>query len=148
MARADLAVQLKKQVDASVTKGASLICGGNHKDALFEPTLLTNVKPGMPAFDEEIFGPVLCVIVAKDENDAVTLANASRFGLGGSVWTQNKERGLSVARRVESGSVYVNTLMKSDQRLPFGGTKKSGYGRELSKEGIREFVNVKSVMVN
>ncbi len=148
MARADLAIQLKKQVDDSVTKGASVVTGGRHVNALFEPTLLTNVKPGMPAFDEEIFGPVLCVIVAKDEDEAVTLANASRFGLGGSVWTEDKVRGLAIARRVESGSVYVNTLMKSDQRLPFGGIKKSGYGRELSKEGIREFVNVKSVMVN
>lgn len=148
MSRADLAVQLKKQLDSSVAKGAELLCGGTHKDALFQPTLLINVKPGMPAFDEEIFGPVFCVIIAKDENEAVTLANQSRFGLGGSVWTQNRERGLAIARKVESGSVYVNTLMKSDQRMPFGGTKKSGYGRELSKEGIREFVNVKSIMIN
>lgn len=148
LARTDLAIQLKKQVDDSVEKGAKLICGGSHEGALFQPTLLVDIKPGMPAFDEEIFGPVFCIIIAKDEKEAVTLANQSRFGLGGSVWTKNKELGLAVARRVESGSVYVNTLMKSDQRMPFGGTKKSGYGRELSKEGIREFVNVKSIMIN
>ncbi len=148
LARTDLATQLQKQVDDSIAKGAKIVCGGTHKNALFQPTLLTDVKPGMPAFDEEIFGPVFCIITAKNENEAVTLANQSRFGLGGSVWTKNKELGLTIARKVESGSVYVNTLMKSDQRMPFGGTKKSGYGRELSKEGIREFVNVKSIMIN
>ncbi len=102
----------------------------------------------MPAFDEELFGPIAPIISFTTEEEAIELANNSTFGLGGSIWLKDVEKGLKLAAQVESGSVYVNTLMKSDQRLPFGGTKKSGFGRELGRQGIHEFVNVKSVMVN
>jgi acyl-CoA reductase-like NAD-dependent aldehyde dehydrogenase len=115
--------------------------------AFYPPTLLVAVEPGMPAFDQETFGPVAAVIVAKDEADAIRLANASRYGLGASVWTADRERGERIARELEVGSVFVNGLVKSDPRLPFGGVKRSGYGRELSEYGLREFVNVKTVWV-
>ncbi len=148
MAREDLAVELEMQVNKSIDKGAQIICGGRREAAFFQPTILVKVKPGMPAFDEELFGPVAAIISFTTEEEAIRLANNSQFGLGGSVWTKDVARGISLAKQVECGSVYVNTLMKSDQRMPFGGIKKSGYGRELSLHGIREFVNVKSVMVN
>jgi succinate-semialdehyde dehydrogenase/glutarate-semialdehyde dehydrogenase len=108
---------------------------------------LDNVKPGMIAFEEEIFGPVAAIITAKDDAEAIVLANRSRFGLGASVWTKDKARGERIALEIESGSVFINSLMKSDQRLPFGGIKKSGYGRELSEMGIKEFVNAKTISV-
>jgi len=101
----------------------------------------------MPVFDQETFGPVAAVIVAKDEAEAIQLANASSYGLGASVWTADTRRGERIARDLEVGSVFVNGLVKSDPRLPFGGVKRSGYGRELSEYGLREFVNVKTVWV-
>jgi succinate-semialdehyde dehydrogenase/glutarate-semialdehyde dehydrogenase len=101
----------------------------------------------MPAFDEETFGPVAAVIRAKDESDAIAIANASPYGLGASLWTRDRERGERLAGALEVGSVFVNALVKSDPRLPFGGVKRSGYGRELSEYGLREFVNVKTVWV-
>jgi succinate-semialdehyde dehydrogenase/glutarate-semialdehyde dehydrogenase len=101
----------------------------------------------MPAFDEETFGPVASVITVQDEAEAIQVANDNRYGLGASVWTGDVKRGEFVARQIESGSVFVNSLMRSDARLPFGGIKKSGYGRELSSAGIREFVNVKTIFV-
>ena len=110
--------------------------------------LIDNVKRGMTAFDEETFGPLASVTVARNELEAIELANHNRYGLGASVWTSDLERGERVAREIESGTVYINSLMRSDSRLPFGGIKKSGYGRELSVAGIREFVNVKSISVN
>lgn len=148
MAREDLAIELEKQMNKSIALGAKLICGGKRDKAFFEPTILTNVKPGMPAFDEELFGPVAPIIPFSTEEEAIELANNSSFGLGGSIWIGDKLMGIKIAKQIESGSVYINTLMKSDQRLPFGGTKKSGFGRELGRHGIHEFVNVKSVMVN
>ncbi len=147
MAREDLAIDLEIQMNKSISLGAKLICGGKREKAFFEPTILAGVTPGMPAFDEELFGPIAPIISFSTEEEAIRLANNSEFGLGGSVWTADKERGIKLAAQVESGSVYVNMLMKSDQRMPFGGIKKSGYGRELGLHGIHEFVNVKSVMV-
>jgi succinate-semialdehyde dehydrogenase / glutarate-semialdehyde dehydrogenase len=147
IARLDLAEQLEKQVQDSVYAGSKIIVGGTRNGCNFAPTLLDHVWPGMVAFDEEIFGPVAALITVKTEADAITMANASRYGLGASVWTTDKERGERVARELECGSVFINSLMRSDQRLPFGGIKKSGYGRELSMLGIREFVNAKSIYV-
>jgi succinate-semialdehyde dehydrogenase/glutarate-semialdehyde dehydrogenase len=147
MARLDLAEQLERQLQKSLQQGASILMGGNRKGANFQPTLIDGVKPGMVAFEEEMFGPVAAIIHAKDDREAVTLANNSRFGLGASVWTNDKERGERIALQLESGSVFVNALMKSDQRLPFGGIKKSGYGRELAEMGIKEFVNAKTISI-
>ncbi len=147
LARLDLAEQLEKQLDASVNAGAKLLMGGTRDGCNYQPALLDNVRPGMVAFDEEMFGPVAAVITVKDEAGAITMANLSRYGLGASVWTRDPERGERVAREIESGCVFVNSLMRSDQRLPFGGIKKSGYGRELSQLGIREFVNAKTIYV-
>lgn len=147
LARLDLAEQLEQQLQKSIDAGARLITGGQREGCNFRPTLLDEVRPGMVAFDEEMFGPVASLITVKDEDEAVKMANTSRYGLGGSVWTQDLERGERVAREIESGSVFVNSLMRSDQRLPFGGVKKSGYGRELSELGIREFVNAKTIYI-
>lgn len=147
LARLDLAEQLEKQVQASVKQGARLITGGARQGCNFQPALLDNVKPGMVAFDEEMFGPVAAMITVKDEQEAIAMANASRYGLGASVWTTDIQRGERVAREIESGSVFVNSLMRSDQRLPFGGIKKSGYGRELAEQGIKEFVNTKTIYI-
>lgn len=102
----------------------------------------------MPAYEQELFGPVASVIEASDEDEAVDIANSSEFGLGASVWTKDLSKGIAIARRIESGTVFVNGLVKSDPRLPFGGIKKSGYGRELSYFGIREFVNQKTIWVS
>ena len=129
-------------------RGARVLVGGRvpgGRGAFYPPTVLAAVNRGMPAFDEETFGPVAAVIRAKDEPDAVRLANASPFGLGASVWTADRARAERLARELEVGAVFVNGLVKSDPRLPFGGVKRSGYGRELSEYGIREFVNIKSV---
>ncbi|WP_439882048.1 NAD-dependent succinate-semialdehyde dehydrogenase [Pontibacter sp. MBLB2868] len=150
LARIDLAEDLEKQVKASVEKGAEIVLDGGRdaKDnAYFKPMILKNVKPGMPAYEEEMFGPVAAVIIVKDEEEAIAVANDSRFGLGGAVWTQDKARGLRVARKVETGAMFVNALVASSPEMPFGGIKKSGYGRELSYLGIREFVNQKSIWV-
>jgi succinate-semialdehyde dehydrogenase/glutarate-semialdehyde dehydrogenase len=147
MARVDLAEDLEKQLSASVRAGARIVTGGKRNGANFQPTLLDNVTHGMIAFDEEMFGPIASVITVKDEEEAIQMANNHRYGLGASVWTQDKGRGERIARELESGSVFVNSLMRSDQRLPFGGIKKSGYGRELSELGIKEFVNAKTIFV-
>jgi succinate-semialdehyde dehydrogenase/glutarate-semialdehyde dehydrogenase len=147
IARLDLAEEVEKQMKTSISQGAKLITGGERNGCNFKPALLDNVNPSMPAYDEELFGPVASMISAKDENDAIRIANDHRYGLGGSVWTKDAERGEYVARQIETGSVFVNSLMRSDQRLPFGGIKKSGYGRELSELGIKEFVNAKTIFV-
>lgn len=150
MARQDLAIELEEQVQESLKQGAQVVLEGGRTDsasAYFKPMILKNVAPGMPAYDEEMFGPIAAVIIATDEADAIRIANDSRFGLGGAVWTSNKERGLRVARQVETGAMFVNTLVASSPEMPFGGIKKSGYGRELSYLGIREFVNQKSIWV-
>ncbi|MFZ6012519.1 MAG: NAD-dependent succinate-semialdehyde dehydrogenase [Bacteroidota bacterium] len=147
IARLDLAEQLETQLQQTVNAGARLLTGGKREGCNFQPALLDRVRPGMVAFDEEIFGPVAAVIAVKNEEEAIQMANASRYGLGASVWTSDKMRGERVALAIESGSVFINSLMRSDQRLPFGGIKKSGYGRELSVLGIREFVNPKTIFV-
>src|SRR5437867_8460067 len=149
-ARRDLRDALHRQVEASRARGATLLLGGQVPDgpgAFYPPTVLAAVAPGMPAFDEETFGPVAAVIRARDEEDAVRLANASAFGLGASLWTADRGRAERLVPQLEAGSVFVNGLVKSDPRLPFGGVKRSGYGRELAESGIREFVNVKSVWI-
>ena len=147
LARIDLAEALDKQVQSSVTRGAKLLTGGRDNGANYRPALLDQVVPGMPAFDEETFGPLAALVTVSTEQQAIEFANASRYGLGASIWTNDLEKGQRLAREVESGSVFVNSLMKSDARLPFGGIKKSGYGRELSELGIKEFVNIKSILV-
>jgi acyl-CoA reductase-like NAD-dependent aldehyde dehydrogenase len=151
LARPDLRDDLHDQVQRSVDAGAACLAGGEalERDGYFyAPTLLDRVRPGMAAFDEETFGPVAAVTRAADVDEAVALANASRYGLGGSVWTRDRVRGEQVARRLECGCAFVNGIVKSDPRLPFGGVKDSGYGRELSALGIREFVNAKTVWVD
>ena len=149
-ARLDLRRTLHAQVEESVRRGARLLAGGRVPEgpgAFYPATILTAVSEGMPAFDEETFGPVAAVISARDEGEALRLANASAYGLAGSVWSRDRERAERVAGELEVGSVFVNGLVKSDPRLPFGGVKRSGYGRELSEYGLREFVNVKTVWV-
>ncbi len=149
-ARFDLRANLHRQVEESLERGAQLLLGGKLPEgpgAFYPPTVLAAVQPGSPAFDEEVFGPVAAVIRVRDEAEAVRVANASRYGLGASVWTQDAARGERLACELEVGSVFVNGLVKSDPRLPFGGVKRSGYGRELSEFGLREFVNVKTVWV-
>jgi succinate-semialdehyde dehydrogenase / glutarate-semialdehyde dehydrogenase len=149
-ARADLRDSLHQQVTESIKRGAQRLLGGEipaGPGAFYPPTLLTAVDKGMPAFDEETFGPVAAVIRAKDQADAVRLANDSPFGLGASLWTQDRVRAENVAAELEAGTVFVNGQVKSDPRLPFGGIKRSGYGRELAEYGIREFVNIKSVWI-
>jgi len=149
-ARLDLRENLHRQVRESVQRGAQVVLGGQlpgGPGVFYPPTVLTAVQPGMPAFDEETFGPVAAVVRAKDEADAIRIANGSQYGLGASVWTADRARGERVARAIEAGSVFVNALVKSDPRLPFGGVKRSGFGRELSEYGLREFVNIKTVWV-
>ncbi|WOK09379.1 NAD-dependent succinate-semialdehyde dehydrogenase [Imperialibacter roseus] len=147
LARRDLADQLQRQVQESIKAGAKLLLGGKQNECFHEPTILTNVTPGMPAFDEETFGPLAPMIKAKDEKHALALAEQSKFGLGTTVCTTNIEKALSFAADISDGAYFVNELVKSDPRLPFGGTKSSGYGRELAKNGMMEFVNVKTVYV-
>ncbi len=149
-ARRDLRDDLHKQVLQSVAKGAKVLLGGElpaGKGAFYPPTVLTDVKPGMPAYDEELFGPVAAIVRARDEADAVRIANDSPFGLGAAVFTSDLARGERVARQLDAGCTFVNQMVASDPRLPFGGVKESGYGRELSHHGIREFMNVKTVYV-
>jgi succinate-semialdehyde dehydrogenase/glutarate-semialdehyde dehydrogenase len=150
-ARADLRDDLHRQVAASVQAGARVLLGGEIPEgpgAFYPPTVLSGVCPGMPAYDEEMFGPVAAIIAAEDEADAIRIANDSPFGLGAAVFTGNAARGERIAsEELEAGSCFVNALVKSDPRLPFGGIKESGYGRELAVFGIREFVNVKTVWV-
>lgn len=147
MAREDLAKGIEEQVQKSVDKGAKIILGGKREGATYHPTILTNVKPGMPAFDEELFGPVASIIVVDSEEKALKLANQSNYGLGLSVCTKDMNKAQKFIDGSEDGAVFVNSLVKSDPRLPFGGTKLSGYGRELSEHGIKEFVNAKTVYI-
>lgn len=149
-ARHDLRDELHEQVRASLEKGAKCLLGGHipdDKGAFYPPTVLGNVTPGMPAYDEELFGPVAAIIAAKNTEDAVRIANDSEFGLGAAVFSQNTQKAEEVALQIEAGACFVNSFVKSDPRLPFGGIKKSGYGRELSALGIREFVNIKTVSI-
>jgi succinate-semialdehyde dehydrogenase/glutarate-semialdehyde dehydrogenase len=149
-AREDLIRELQEQVESSVAKGAKIVLGGtplHGKGYFYPPTILSDVKPGMPAYHEELFGPVAAIIRVKDEEEAIAVGNDSPFGLGGSVWTADTKKGERLAARIEAGSVSVNGRVKSDPRLPFGGIKNSGYGRELSHYGIREFVNIQTVWI-
>ena len=147
MARLDLAQSLQRQLKDSLDEGAVLLTGGECKGANFQASVLTHVVPGMTAFYEETFGPLAALIRAADDREAISLANQSEYGLGASLWTQDLDRAQQLAAEIDSGAVFVNGLVRSDPRLPFGGIKKSGYGRELSGYGIREFVNVKTVVV-
>jgi succinate-semialdehyde dehydrogenase / glutarate-semialdehyde dehydrogenase len=147
LARKDLADQLQQQVKNTIEAGAQLLLGGNQKDCYHEPTILGNVNPGMQAFDEETFGPLAVMIKAKDEIEAFKLAEQSKYGLGVTVCTTNVEKALSMSDHVSDGAYFINELVKSDPRLPFGGTKLSGYGRELSKDGMMEFINRKTIYV-
>lgn len=149
-AREDLMYSLHDQVTASVDAGATLVTGGGPLDregAFYPPTILTDVPEGCPADTEEIFGPVATVYEVDDEGEAITRANNTSFGLGASIWTEDRDRGEQLASHINAGCVYVNQLVKSDPRVPFGGVKDSGYGRELSEDGIKEFVNRKTVWV-
>jgi succinate-semialdehyde dehydrogenase/glutarate-semialdehyde dehydrogenase len=149
MARPDLREGLLRQVDSAVGQGAVLVCGGRALDGegyYVEPTVLDHVLPRMTTFDEETFGPVASVIRARDDDHAVELANDTPYGLGASVWSAS-DRGLAVGQRIRSGALFVNAMVASDPRLPFGGIGRSGYGRELSAEGTREFTNVRTVYV-
>jgi len=142
--------ELGEQLAQSVALGALVVCGGERlpgRGCFFPPTVVTNTRPGMRLVDEEVFGPIAPIITVKDEAEAVALANSSEFGLGGSVWTRDLARGARVAREVESGTLFVNSITKSDPRMPFGGVKNSGLGRELSHYGLKEFVNVKGINI-
>lgn len=147
MARPDLADELAQQLHKTITQGAFLITGGQQDKANFAPTLLTGVTSGMTAFDEETFGPLAVIIPASNEEHAIQLANQTPFGLGSSLWTTDLEKARKLAAQIESGNVFINAMVRSDSRLPFGGIKQSGYGRELSIEGTHEFLNVKTVYI-
>lgn len=150
LARADLLENIEKQVNESVRIGAEIITGGHRLDSkslFYAPTLITNVKKGMPVYDEETFGPLSVVIPAKNAEDAIRIANDTTYGLGASLWTQDLEKAEDIAANIEAGVVFINGMTKSDPRLPFGGTKRSGYGRELSHFGIKEFLNIKTVCI-
>jgi succinate-semialdehyde dehydrogenase/glutarate-semialdehyde dehydrogenase len=150
IARYDLCDEIYDQVDRAIKDGARVLTGGHKLDRpgfYFAPTVLGNVQRGTVAFEEEIFGPVASVIVAADMDEAVDLANATSFGLGGAVFTEDRAKGEAVARRLDCGCAFVNQMVKSHPHLPFGGVKNSGYGRELATLGIREFVNAKTLWV-
>jgi succinate-semialdehyde dehydrogenase/glutarate-semialdehyde dehydrogenase len=151
LARGDLREALVRQVEESVAKGAQAVLGGkplDRKGYFYAPTVLDGVSLEMPAFREETFGPVAAVIRVKDADEAVRLANDTEYGLGSSLWTRDVERAKQLARRIEAGSVFINGMVASDPRLPFGGVKRSGYGRELGVFGIREFVNIQTVVIS
>ncbi|MFW6121362.1 MAG: NAD-dependent succinate-semialdehyde dehydrogenase [Petrotogales bacterium] len=151
LARKDLTEQLDFQVKKSIQKGATVIIGGKRLEGnpgfYYLPTVLSDVKKGMPVYDEETFGPVASLIKVRNEREAIRVANDTYYGLGASIWTQDIERGESLVNDVQSGAVFVNEIVKSDPRLPFGGIKDSGYGRELSHYGIKEFANIQTVFI-
>ncbi|MCX6553437.1 MAG: aldehyde dehydrogenase family protein, partial [Candidatus Aminicenantes bacterium] len=151
LARADLVDELERQVRESVKRGAAILVGGkrlsDRPGFYFQPTVLGDVGPGMPAYDEELFGPVAALIGAKDAADASRIANDTPFGLGASIWTRDRAAGEQMAAAIEAGMVFINGMVRSDPRLPFGGIKRSGFGRELSHYGIKEFVNIKTVVI-
>ncbi|MFC0777144.1 NAD-dependent succinate-semialdehyde dehydrogenase [Flavobacterium sp. HJSW_4] len=148
MARVDLAEELEKQLQDALDKGGKVLLGGKRNKAYFEPTVIGNVTTDMSIFKEEIFGPLIGITTFKDEKEAVALSNSSPFGLGVTIFTEDFEKAFRLVPKFDEGAVFVNELVKSDQRLPFGGTKNSGYGRELSQDGIQEFVNKKTVYIN
>ena len=151
LARHDLRDELHGQVSASLAKGAKVLCGGfipEHKAAFYPATVMDQIMPGMPAYEEELFGPVASLLKVKTEEEAVRIANDTVFGLGAGIFTADLERGKRLAEKgLDAGCVFINDFVKSDPRLPFGGIKESGFGRELSLYGLREFVNIKTVVV-
>jgi acyl-CoA reductase-like NAD-dependent aldehyde dehydrogenase len=150
LARRDLRETLDQQVQQSIQQGARVLIGGKAREGkgyFYEPTILTNVTPEMSVFKDETFGPVAAVIRARDVEHTIELANDSKFGLGSNLWTRNIERARELAARIEAGGVFINSMTASDPRLPFGGVKHSGYGRELSSFGIQEFVNIQTVWI-
>jgi len=150
LARKDLLETLDRQVQQSIRQGAKVLIGGRAREGkgnFYEPTILTNVTPQMPVFTDETFGPVAAIIRARDTEHALELANDSKFGLSSNLWTRNIEQARELAARIEAGGVFINGMTASDPRLPFGGIKRSGYGRELSSFGIREFVNIQTVWI-
>ena len=151
LANKKLRDELDAQVKDSVAKGARLVTGGKAREgkgAFYEPTILADVKKGMAVYDQETFGPVAAVIVVDSADEAVRVANDTELGLGSVIFSQDRTRAQSLAARIEAGCVFINAMVKSDPRLPFGGVKKSGYGRELSRYGLREFVNTKTIWVD
>ena len=148
LAKIKFSEELNTLVQSSIQKGAKCLLGGKMKDAFYEPTLLIDVDFNMSVFTCETFGPVFCVSKISNTEEAIKIANNSEYGLGGSLWTKDIEKGKQIATQIETGAVFINDMTKSDPRLPFGGVKKSGYGIELSKYGIREFVNMKTIAIN
>jgi succinate-semialdehyde dehydrogenase len=151
MARADLRDELGGQVTASISNGAALLCGGDNAEGpgfFYQPTVLANVRPGTPAFDDETFGPVAALVTANNARHALQLANNSKYGLSASIWTRDVDRARLLAREMEVGGVFVNNIPASDPRIPIGGVKHSGYGRELSHFGVHEFTNAKSIWID
>ena len=150
LARRDLLDDLARQVEESVARGAELSLGGARRPGrgyYFEPTVLSDVPPDAPAACEEVFGPVAALMRARDAQDAMRIANSSPYGLGSSIWTSDLGLARRLSREMEAGQVFINGMVASDPRLPFGGVKRSGYGRELSELGIREFVNIQTVWI-
>nr|WP_315210322.1 NAD-dependent succinate-semialdehyde dehydrogenase [uncultured Flavobacterium sp.] len=147
LARLDLAEKLANQFEKSLQQGAKLIVGGERENCNFQPTLIDFVDSNNIAFQEETFGPLATITRAKDENDAIAIANNHRYGLASAIWTEDRENAYRLARKIEAGNVFVNSLVRSDSRVPFGGIKKSGYGRELGTIGIKEFMNMKSLII-
>jgi succinate-semialdehyde dehydrogenase/glutarate-semialdehyde dehydrogenase len=151
MARENLRDELDQQVRRTLDAGGVLCLGGRPVDRpgfFYEPTIIDQVDPSMAAFCEETFGPVAAIIRACNEEEAVALANQTEFGLGASIWSRDLNRAKALARRIDAGTVFINAVVASDPRVPFGGVKQSGYGRELSHFGLREFVNVKALCIN
>ena len=148
LAKSKFSEELNTLVQSSIKKGAKCLLGAKMKDAFYEPTLLIDVNENMDVFKCETFGPVFCISKISSAEEAIKIANNSDYGLGGSVWTQDIEKGKQIATQIETGAVFINDMTKSDPRLPFGGVKKSGYGIELSKYGIREFINMKTIAIN
>lgn len=151
LAKKEIRDDLDRQVQDAISKDAKVLAGGKSvtgKGYFFEPTLLTNITPDMAVYGEETFGPVMSLFAVDNADEAIRLANNSEFGLGASIWTKNIELAEKMAAQIESGAVFINGMVKSDPRLPFGGVKKSGFGRELGSYGIKEFVNIKTVVIN
>ncbi|OGI63579.1 succinate-semialdehyde dehydrogenase [Candidatus Nomurabacteria bacterium RIFCSPHIGHO2_01_FULL_40_12] len=143
-------MEIERQVNTSVVKGAKILCGGQRIGKIgyfYTPTILSNVTKGMPVYDEEVFGPVAPIIVVKSEKEAIEIANDTPFGLGATIFTKDIEKAKKMASKIEAGSVFINGFVRSDPRAPFGGIKRSGYGRELSDYGIKEFVNIKNIWI-